>query len=130
MGGVSTAAVPEPSGLASGFLLLGLIAGGSAGDGGIGRRELLDYRLARIVFGEAKMLGPTVRRELWPLVLILLSPLPLFVEHLHNLWRVKPHYQFFPLLLIGFGCLLWPRWPRTRPGTVPSRWGVAFWAAA
>jgi exosortase len=72
------------------------------------------------------MLGPTGRRELWPLALILLSPLPLFAEHLHNLWRVKPHYQFFPLLLIGFGCLLGQRWPHTWRVAAPSRWGVAF----
>jgi len=75
---------------------------------------------------EAENLDQGGRRQWWLLALILLSSGPLFAEHLYNLWRLKPHYQFFPLLLVGAGILLWQRWPRTPPPAVPSRLGVVF----
>lgn len=54
------------------------------------------------------------RREAWVIALIAGSVLPLFAFHLHYLWQ-KPHYQFFPLLLIGIGGLVWQRWGAERP---------------
>lgn len=43
---------------------------------------------------------------------VMLIHLPLFLVHLRNLWMLRPHYQFFPLLLVGIGWLLWIRWPQ------------------
>ncbi len=49
--------------------------------------------------------------ELWALALILASHLPFLGAHFYALWQYKPHYQFFPLLLIAIGFLAWQRWP-------------------
>jgi exosortase len=75
---------------------------------------------------EVENLARGGRRQWCLLALILLSSGPLFAEHLYNLWRLKPHYQFFPLLLVGAGVLLWQRWPRTPPPAVPARLGAVF----
>ncbi len=37
---------------------------------------------------------------------VLLANAPLFLQHLAQLWRI-PHYQFFPLLLVGAAALAW-----------------------
>ena len=34
------------------------------------------------------------------------------VLHLRNLWRYRPHYEFFPLVLAAAAWLIWRRWPR------------------
>jgi exosortase len=41
-------------------------------------------------------------------VLCLAALAPLLIAHMHQLW-VRPHYQFFPLILIGAGVLVWSR---------------------
>lgn len=51
-----------------------------------------------------------------------LAHLPLLVAHGFALWG-RPHYQFFPIVLIGAGMLAWPAvkaaWPGA--GTAPGR---------
>lgn len=54
------------------------------------------------------------RPDVMAIVLILASHLPFLMLHCCNLWRWKPHYQFFPLFLLAIGWLLWRRWPRSR----------------
>jgi len=44
--------------------------------------------------------------------LVLASHLPFLIFHFRNLWN-KPHYQFFPLLLLGIVWVAWRRWPRS-----------------
>jgi exosortase len=44
--------------------------------------------------------------------LVAAAHVPFVVLHLFNLWRYRPHYEFFPLLLAAFAWLLWKRWPR------------------
>lgn len=39
------------------------------------------------------------------------SYLPLLVKHAQFMW-VRPHYQFFPLLVAAVAFLIWRRWPR------------------
>lgn len=51
------------------------------------------------------------RRLAWRLGWIVGSVLPLFAIHLYYLWELKPHYHFFPLLLLGIGWLAWERRP-------------------
>lgn len=41
---------------------------------------------------------------------------------------MRPHYQFFPLLLAGIGWLLWKRWPRWTVNAAASRWSTAMLA--
>jgi exosortase len=69
------------------------------------------------------------RRDLWPLLLILASLLPFVAYYLFHLWRTKPHYQFFPLLLIGCGVLFWRRWPRS-VGRIRPSWFASLWWTA
>ncbi len=69
--------------------------------------------------GAADQLGERVSagapgRTIWS-VAIVVACLPFMVLHLVHLWDHRPHYQFFPAVLIGVGILLWLRWPR---GTV------------
>lgn len=58
----------------------------------------------------------TLRRAHWSvaiaIALVLGSHLPFLILHFRNLWN-KPHYQFFPLLLLGIVWLAWRRWPRS-----------------
>jgi exosortase len=49
---------------------------------------------------------------------VIASHLPLVVLHFRHLWMNRPHYQFFPLLLVAIAWLVWQRWPRW---TVPVR---------
>ena len=53
--------------------------------------------------------------------LTVLAPLPLAVVHLQQLWD-KPYYQFYPLLIVIVGYLLWTRWPDSTqaPSQKPS----------
>ncbi len=51
------------------------------------------------------------RGLLWSLAIVA-ALLPFAVLHLVNLWQHRPHYQFFPAVLIGVGVLLWIRWPQ------------------
>ena len=44
-------------------------------------------------------------------VLVLASHMPFFVLHLTNLWRYRPQYDFFPVLLAAFAWLVWRHWP-------------------
>ena len=41
---------------------------------------------------------------------IVAAHLPLLLLHAENLWD-KPHYQFFPIVLVGAGFLAYNRWP-------------------
>jgi exosortase len=77
----------------------------------------------------AGRLGILWRRDLWPLLLILASLLPFAVYYLFHLWRTKPHYQFFPLLLVGCGVLFWHRWPRSS-GRIRPSWSASLWWSA
>ncbi len=58
----------------------------------------------------------TVRRTGWSgaiaIALVMASQSPFLILHFRNLWN-KPHYQFFPLLLLGIVWLAWRRWPRS-----------------
>jgi exosortase len=76
-----------------------------------GRREL---RAARRAVGFAAV--------------VILAHLPLFLLHLGNLWVLRPHYQFFPLLLGGIGWLLWKRWPRWSVHVPPPWWSSGLLA--
>ena len=42
---------------------------------------------------------------------LVLAVLPLLVLHLVNLWKHRPHYEFFPLFLVGVAFLAWTRTP-------------------
>ncbi len=64
-------------------------------------------------------------RAVWAIVLIVGSTLPLFALHLEHLWA-KPHYQFYPLLLLGIAGLVWQRWPRRALVFRSSRLGMTF----
>jgi exosortase len=56
--------------------------------------------------------------------------LPLTVVHLTQLWKL-PHYQFFPLLIVGCAFLAWRVWPASgRGGPVLTRVGYAGAAIA
>ena len=66
---------------------------------------------------------PNVSKRFWPLGLSRGRPTvrmsaglaafgPFLVIYFHNLWDYCPHYEFFPLVLIVFACLLRKRWPR------------------
>jgi exosortase len=50
--------------------------------------------------------------------------LPLVLLHFAHLWNHRPHYQFFPVMLVAVAWLTWKRWPRpaVRPAGV-YRWG-------
>jgi exosortase len=54
-------------------------------------------------------------------VALALAHLPLLVAHGFALWG-RPHYQFFPIVLIGAGLLAWPAIKSAWPGTgAPER---------
>ena len=61
------------------------------------------------------------RAQLVLAVLLLASHLPFLVLHLINLWRYRPHYEFFPVLLAAFAWLVWKRWPGQTIHTRASR---------
>ena len=61
------------------------------------------------------------RAQLALAVLLLASHLPFFVLHLISLWRYRPHYEFFPVLLAAFAWLVWKRWPSEAVHTRASR---------
>ena len=44
----------------------------------------------------------------WWLLLILAGSAPLLIEHLQNMW-LRPHHQYFPVVLIAIGGLIWSR---------------------
>jgi len=58
--------------------------------------------------------------------LVVVGVLPFFVQHLLNLWRYRPHYEFFPLVLAAFAYLAWRRWPSDAIHTRASRWTARF----
>lgn len=62
---------------------------------------------------------PARLRGRWLPLIVMAAHLPLLGVHLRNLW-LRPHYQFFPLLLIGIGWLVWQRLPRDRTGVRKS----------
>ena len=66
------------------------------------------------------------RAQLALAALLLASHLPFFILHLINLWRYRPHYEFFPILLAAFAWLVWKRWPSEKVHTRASRFGVWF----
>jgi exosortase len=45
-------------------------------------------------------------------LVLLACPLPSFWLHFRGLWNDRPHYRFFPIVLVVFAWLLWRRWPR------------------
>ncbi len=68
-----------------------------------------------------------MRRIRWVCFSILVAQLPLVVLHFVNLWKYRPHYEFFPFVLAAGSWLIWKRWPRGRI-THPA-WSVALaWA--
>lgn len=54
----------------------------------------------------------------------LLGNLPLFAEHLVNLWK-QPQYQYFPIVLAVLGYLLWTR-SSWRDEALASRWAFTL----
>ena len=70
-----------------------------------------------------------VQRAVGFAAVVILAHLPLFLLHLRNLWVMRPHYQFFPLLLGGIGWLLWKRWPRWSVHVPPSWWSSGLLAS-
>lgn len=52
------------------------------------------------------------RDRLWA-GLVLAAHAPLVVLHFVNLWQFRPHYEFFPVLLVIVAGLLYARWPRS-----------------
>ena len=68
-----------------------------------------------------KFVGPVV-----VVGLILFGVAPFFMQHLTNLWRYRPHYEFAPIVLVAFVWLLWQRWPQEIRHTWASR--LAGWA--
>jgi exosortase len=49
---------------------------------------------------------------------VLAAHMPLLVQHARQIW-LRPHYRFFPLVLVGAGVLAWLRlrgWPGPQPG--------------
>lgn len=58
--------------------------------------------------------------------LIAAAFLPLVSTHLFQLWA-RPHYQFFPIVLVGAGILAYMRFPPVaslRPGSAAASWGL------
>ncbi len=75
---------------------------------------------------------PPAATQSWPRPLLVagaalfLAHLPLLVAHGHKLWS-KPHYQFFPLTLVGAAILAWPAWQSARAtGASPKARAVAW----
>lgn len=73
------------------------------------------------VQAEAPARPPARSRGLWMSALVMAAHLPLLAVHLRNLW-LRQHYQFFPLMLLAIGWMIWQRLPsrdapRTRSGT-------------
>ncbi len=66
------------------------------------------------------------RRQAVATGLVILGVTPFFVQHLLNLWRYRPHYEFFPLVLVAFAYLAWRRWPSRAVHTSASRWTARF----
>jgi len=68
------------------------------------------------------------RASLWISLVILAVQLPFLLQHAANLWYYRPHYEFFPFVIVAGVFLLWRRWP---PGEVTiSRWSlVGAWSA-
>src|SRR3954462_13689951 len=77
--------------------------------------------------------APTVLKRIptrWAVAggVLVLAFLPLLIAHGRQLW-LRPHYQFFPLALVGAGVLAWPglsAGPRTRPGPTGRAASVAL----
>jgi exosortase len=58
--------------------------------------------------------APSAGRVRDPMLLVLVviaGHLPFLLVYFHNLWRYRPHYEFFPLMLAAFAWLVWVRWP-------------------
>src|SRR5438045_2648661 len=68
--------------------------------------------------------GRAVRPFPWPLLAVTagvaLVLAPLLVQHAQQLW-LRPHYQFFPLVLVGAAFLAWQRLRPGEPFTPGSR---------
>ena len=71
--------------------------------------------------GEEPAASGALRRAATLAAVVIAAHLPLFPVHLRNLWVLRLHYQFFPLLLAGIGWLLWEHWPRWSVAQ-PPRW--------
>jgi exosortase len=52
-----------------------------------------------------------------PFMVLVLAPAPLLYVHFQQLWS-RPHYQFFPMVLVAFAYFALARWPSRNP---PSR---------
>jgi exosortase len=55
-------------------------------------------------------------------LILLIAQLPFLVQYCSNLWRFRPHYEFFPVVLLTFAYLCWNRWPADADGTDRMRW--------
>jgi exosortase len=65
--------------------------------------------------------GTIDRRQTVVIGILIGSHLPFLMVFFRDLWFSRPHYQFFPLLLVGIACLLWWRWPRPARAAPSSR---------
>lgn len=68
-----------------------------------------------------------VRAGRWGLIfatVVLLAHFPLLLLHFWNLWQFRPHYQTFPLLLLGVAWLIWRRRLRFSGSARPSWWST------
>jgi exosortase len=43
--------------------------------------------------------------------LVTLAQLPFLILYATNLWQYRPHYEFFPIVLLVVAYLVWKRWP-------------------
>ena len=60
-----------------------------------------------------------INAELRVLFTLTAACLPLAYIHLRHLWS-RPHYQFFPFVLVAVGVLVWQRWPVSDSDTQPA----------
>ncbi len=68
------------------------------------------------------------RRGLVFVTVVLLAHLPLLLLHLGDLWQFRPHYRYFPILLIAVGWLFWRR-VRFSGQSQRSWWAASLLAA-
>lgn len=55
-------------------------------------------------------------------LLLIACYLPFLILFGRNLWRYRPHYEFFPVVLIVVAILLWTRWPADTDRSDRPRW--------
>ncbi|HPM79534.1 MAG TPA: exosortase U [Candidatus Anammoximicrobium sp.] len=83
---------------------------------------------ARAPNGGGSALSPSAPAAIVFSAVVLLAHLPLFLLHLRNLWVLRPHYQFFPLLLACLAWLMWQRGPQFSAAAPRSWWATGLLA--